>query len=181
MPARKDGKPYNYSDPIHKTNKNGTAGNPRKYISAVKMQQDIDEWFEVQYSQLATKITKRGNVINFVRPPYFGRLCREALKLMSEESVHPYISGDYDTEDDNLSEVVLRAKQRCHDDLLEGATIGVYNDRVVSLVLQSKFNYTTRAETKTEIEHAIKPIAADQLDGKIQEITSDIRLLSSEK
>jgi hypothetical protein len=140
----------------------------RKYQYSDDMQADIDSWFKVQYSDLATKTTKRGNIIQFVRPPFFGRMCREALDLNSSQSVSRYIKGEYDDEINNYSDVITRAKQRCHDDILEGAAIGIYNERVVSLVLQSWFNYSTKSEVTTTGEVIHRPQTKAELIALIE-------------
>ena len=126
----------------------------RKYIYIQDMETDINNWLDIRYSLLGERITKRGSLIQFMKPPLWDSLLSEGLG-MSKSTAHEYLKGKYDDADNKYSELLTHTRDKLWALLQEGGLIGLYDTRLLGLIGQSFYGYSTKSETRETKEQKV--------------------------
>jgi hypothetical protein len=124
-------------------------GRPRAWTSAAELQNAIDAYFmEIDKSE-KTITDEKGRTRIIKKPAFWTRLLLHIG--MTREGIRPYVNGEYDSESNNFSDVLTRARMLCEADLAENAMTGNYAEKTTGLVLQNYHNYAAKQEIKAEL------------------------------
>jgi hypothetical protein len=133
-----------------------------KYRTAAEMQKKIDEYFEMIDDSKQVITDEKGRTRIIKKPAFWTRLL---LHLdLTREGVRPYVNGEYDTDTNNFSDILTRARMLCEADLAENAMAGNYMEKTTGLVLQNYHNYAEKQEIRAELSQN-----ADLSDAEIEE------------
>jgi hypothetical protein len=144
-------------------------GRPRTWTSASELQNEIDAYFmEIDKSE-KTITDEKGRTRNIKKPAFWTRLLLHIG--MTREGIRPYVNGEYDSETNNFSDILTRAKMLCEADLAENAMTGNYMEKTTGLVLQNYHNYAEKQEIRAELSQN-SSINEAELDAKLQKLLS---------
>lgn len=115
-------------------NKN-PVGRPRKFKSAKDLDASIREYFSHQEA--------KGRPLTMPGLWCFLDVCNDTMT--------PYMDGTYDTDEENFSETLKKARNFIANHKLEEAMLGNYNPTICIFDLKNNHGYTDRIESKSDI------------------------------
>lgn len=143
-----------------------------KYKTTEEMQKRIDEYFEMIDGSEQVITDEKGRTRIIKKPAFWTRLL---LHLdLTREGVRPYIQGEYDTLENNFSDILTRAKMLCEADLAENAMTGNYMEKTTGLVLQNYHNYAAKQEIRAELSQNAS-ISEAELEQKLKKLISQYK------
>jgi hypothetical protein len=143
-----------------------------KYRTAAEMEKKINEYFAEIGASEKIITDEKGRTRIIKKPAFWTRLL---LHLdLTREGVRPYIQGEYDTLENNFSDILTRARMLCEADLAENAMTGNYMEKTTGLVLQNYHNYAEKQEIKANIEQKTT-ISAAELEQKLKKLISQYK------
>jgi hypothetical protein len=126
-------------------------GRPRTWTSAADMQKSIDSYFNsIEASRREIVNIKTGIPTIFQDAPYWTELCLE-LGFATRQSAVPYLKGEYDTAENNFSDVLMCARGRIESILAKGSAEKIYDSATIKSVLQNLHDYAEKQEIKAEL------------------------------
>lgn len=83
------------------------------------------------------------------------------------DTMTPYMDGTYDTDEENFSETLKKARNFIANHKLEEAMLGNYNPTICIFDLKNNHGYTDRIESKSDITSGGDKIVPDPADWKL--------------
>jgi len=117
----------------------------KKFNTAKELENRVNAYFKSVEDSKETFINSKTGMPTIRRTPaYYGRLLLYCDMIYS--TARPYEMGEYDTDNEDYSSILTRARQFCECDMLEGAAKGIYTEKTVNSALQRHHMFAEKRE-----------------------------------